>query len=322
MLKNVKLIDVTLRESVHVKDANVPDGVAEQLVNRVSRAGTDLIEVGYLAANHHHGHNAEHSPIDYIERLCHALDDNSGTKLSLMLHPELYDLKMAERIIHKSTGLVRLTVSPKNISCASGLVKELKQMGACVSSNLTRMSQLGLHEVINIVGKLVHSGTDYIYVADSNGAMLPEDVYAICSVISRYFDVEVGFHAHDNLGLATANTLAAIEAGASMVDASIHGFGKGPGNLCIEAFAAVLNKINTNGGKYDISELVRAANSFYVDQIERMGSEYHTTKEEGVLAGYYNLDIDKLKELEGRNEEKMLLDELLEYEFNLEGVLR
>ena len=60
--------------------------------------------------------------------------------------------------------------------------------------------------------------------------------------------IEVGFHAHNNLGLAIGNTMTAIEAGADQIDGTLRGLGAGAGNAQTEVLAAVLNKSELDTG--------------------------------------------------------------------------
>ncbi|MCG0278515.1 MAG: 4-hydroxy-2-oxovalerate aldolase, partial [Thermanaeromonas sp.] len=91
-------------------------------------------------------------------------------------------------------------------------------------------------------------GADYIYIADSAGAMLPEDVKARVGAVVEKVKVPVGFHAHNNLTLATANCLAALEVGATFLDGACRGLGAGAGNTQTEALVGVLQKAGYETG--------------------------------------------------------------------------
>ena len=103
-------------------------------------------------------------------------------------------------------------------------------------------------------------GADTVYVVDSAGALVPETVDRVCSPFARRSNRahEVGFHAHDNLGAAVANTLAAIDEGATCVDGSLGGLGAGAGDLATEAFAAVAERSGIETG-LDVLGLSRTA---------------------------------------------------------------
>ena len=91
-------------------------------------------------------------------------------------------------------------------------------------------------------------GADYVYVVDSAGALLPHQVAERIRSLKQEIEVPIGFHAHNNLSLAMANTLAAIEEGATRIDGSIRCLGAGAGNTQTEVLVAVLEKLGINTG--------------------------------------------------------------------------
>jgi 4-hydroxy 2-oxovalerate aldolase len=97
--------------------------------------------------------------------------------------------------------------------------------------------------------KLMESyGADIVYVVDSAGALLPYEVKERIHALKQHLGVEIGFHGHNNLSLAMANTLAAIEAGATRIDGSIRCLGAGAGNTQTEVLIAVLERMGIQTG--------------------------------------------------------------------------
>jgi 4-hydroxy 2-oxovalerate aldolase len=91
-------------------------------------------------------------------------------------------------------------------------------------------------------------GADLIYYMDSAGALLPHQVRDRIEAARAALKIPVGFHAHNNLSLALANELAAIEAGADYVDGCLKGLGAGSGNAQLEVLAAVFEKAGIETG--------------------------------------------------------------------------
>ncbi|CAM5612435.1 4-hydroxy-2-oxovalerate aldolase [Streptomyces glaucescens] len=137
-----------------------------------------------------------------------------------------------------------------------------------------------------------------VYVVDSYGAMLPADVQTYVSAVRERFEV-VGFHGHDNLGMANINSITALQAGATIVDATLDGIGRGSGNAAIESLAGVIKKLEAD--LFDYQELARLAeycrenmrpipedrtmqvlgavigiHSGYFPLVEKLAEEYHT----------------------------------------------
>ncbi|MDQ5979818.1 MAG: 4-hydroxy 2-oxovalerate aldolase [Verrucomicrobiota bacterium] len=105
------------------------------------------------------------------------------------------------------------------------------------------MSHMASKDVLLEEAKKMQSyGAQGIVLMDSAGAYFPADVTDKIGLLANRLDVPVGFHAHDNLGLSIANSLAALEAGARIIDGTAKGFGAGAGNAPLELLAAVLRQ--------------------------------------------------------------------------------
>ncbi len=99
--------------------------------------------------------------------------------------------------------------------------------------------------------KLMESyGAQTVYITDSAGYMLPDDVAERINALKNVLkpETEIGFHAHHNLGMGVANSLAAIKAGATRIDASVAGMGAGAGNCPTEVLAAVCERMGIATG--------------------------------------------------------------------------
>ncbi|MEZ0230869.1 MAG: 4-hydroxy-2-oxovalerate aldolase [Planctomycetota bacterium] len=96
--------------------------------------------------------------------------------------------------------------------------------------------------------KMESYGAEGIVFMDSAGAYLPEDVTERVTTLVGSLSIPVGFHAHNNLGMAIANSVAAVRAGATMLDGCARGFGAGAGNAQLEVLVAVLERLGFETG--------------------------------------------------------------------------
>ena len=94
------------------------------------------------------------------------------------------------------------------------------------------------------------NGANTVYITDSAGYMLPQDVTRVVALLRENLaeTTEIGFHGHNNMGMAIANSIAAVEAGATRIDASVGGLGAGAGNTPTEAFVAVCDRMGIATG--------------------------------------------------------------------------
>jgi 4-hydroxy 2-oxovalerate aldolase len=117
-------------------------------------------------------------------------------------------------------------------------------------------------EVLARQGRImVDAGCQCVYVVDSAGALLPDEVAPRVEAMVAEVggDAQVGFHGHESLTLALANTLTAIRGGAVQVDGSTRHFGAGSGNTATEALAAVCDRMGIRTGidalaMFDVAE--------------------------------------------------------------------
>ena len=106
--------------------------------------------------------------------------------------------------------------------------------------------------------KMESYGAEGIVIMDSAGYYLPDDVTARMEELVGRLTVPVGFHAHNNLGMAIANSLAALRAGATILDGCARGFGAGAGNAQLETLVAVLERLGYETG-IDLYKMLDAA---------------------------------------------------------------
>lgn len=145
------------------------------------------------------------------------------------------------KVVRVATHVTEADIGEQHI----GMAKKLGMMAV----GFLMMCHMAPPEKVVEQAKLFESyGADYINIADSAGAMLPEDVKARVGAVVEAVKVPVGFHAHNNLTMATANALAAVEAGATFLDGACRGLGAGAGNAQTEALVGVLDKLGYRTG--------------------------------------------------------------------------
>ncbi|WP_407965771.1 hypothetical protein [Bartonella sp. C271] len=175
---------------------------------------------------------------DYIQALRNAVPD---AKLVIIAHP--HNINQSNILELKTFGitLLRLCLNKNDIESTFALCRYARSLGISTSINITRVSEVDENYLRNIAIEAVNCGANILYLADSNGSLLPENVTQLVQKIKDISPLEIGFHAHDNLGMAMTNSITAVEAGASFIDSSLMGMGKGAGNLTLESWLALLN---------------------------------------------------------------------------------
>jgi 4-hydroxy 2-oxovalerate aldolase len=256
--RKIRIMDTTLRDGSHsVRHQYSADQVA-RITAALAKARVDTIEVS-------HGDGLGGSSIQYgygklsdREMLQAANPVIGESKLAVLLLPGIgikKDLEMAyeegARVARICTHVTEADISAQHIGLA-------KKIGMEVVSFLMLAHMAEPSKVLEQAKLMESYGADVVYVTDSAGAMVPDDVRGRISLLASNLKVKTGFHAHNNLGLAIGNTLAAIEEGADVVDGSLAGMGAGAGNTPTEVLVAVLDKLGYKTG-VDLYAIMDAA---------------------------------------------------------------
>ncbi len=246
--KLIRVVDTTLRDGSHSISHQYTADQVRDIARGLDEAGVEIIEIS-------HGDGLGGSSINYgfekctdREKLNAAVSVVKKGKIAVLLLPGVgikEDLVMARdegaKVARIATHVTEANISEQHI----GLAKELGMEVLC----FLMMAHMADIETMVAQAKLMQSyGADGIYVVDSSGTMLPCDVRERVAAMAGQLKAQVGFHAHNNLGLGIGNSFAAVEAGATLIDGSLRGMGAGAGNAMTEAIVAVLNKAGYQTG--------------------------------------------------------------------------
>lgn len=286
----VRFIDVSFRDGGHRNDFNFSENSMTFLLSALDAAGIDAIELGYRNGNLSSSKTLGPAGLCDLSFLNRCRAAVKRARLVVMAHPcNLADSDL-EELASSGVDLLRLCLSRGKSSELLPWISKAQAQGLKLSVNAIHISQYSEDELKALMDVLVNAAPDIIYFADSNGALFPEKVAAIYEEYSSGQPILLGFHAHDHLGLAQANTLAAIKHGASYVDASLAGIGKGMGNLKMEFICACYNAMF--GERFSLSPLIDAAN--YV--MQDLGLNDQPLDKGEFLRGLMDLSTAELKQ--------------------------
>lgn len=248
--KKVTLHDMCLRDGMHPQRHQITPQQMIDVAVALDEAGMPLIEVshgdGLGGASVNYGFPAA-SDEEYLDAV---IPKMKQAKISALLLPGIGTvdhLRMAKdkgvHTIRVATHCTEADVSEQHIGLGRKL--EMDTVGFLMMAHMIEPDQLVKQ------AKLMESyGANCVYVTDSAGYMLPEDVRVRIAAVREALDpkTEIGFHGHHNLAMGIANSIAAIEAGASRIDASCAGMGAGAGNTPMEVLVAVLDRMGVDHG--------------------------------------------------------------------------
>lgn len=241
-MTDVRLVDMTLRDGMHAVDHQfTPDQMAE-IAGALEDAEMDVVEMS-------HGDGMGGSSINYgfaaadTETYLDAVAPQlSNSDLAVLLLPGIGTVEELELAAEGGADICRIATHVTEADVSAEHFEYVTEVGL-EADGLLMLSHMEPPETVLEQAKLMEEyGADAVYVMDSAGAMLPGDARERVSLLAEELSIEVGFHAHNNLGLGIGNTLAAVDAGATTVDGCLRGLGAGSGNAQIEVLAAALEK--------------------------------------------------------------------------------
>ena len=228
----LSVMDVTLRDGGYrdAWNATAEDILKVTLLMR--RLGIDYVELGYISDCGRYGESGTLS----AETL-RMVQERAGRSIrsAVMVFQDEPDPIGVLQKRHGLFDLLRIPLRCERLAESRPLMEYCKRQSIPFSANLTRASAYSANELLAACDTILEYGPRFIYLADSRGAMLPNEVSVLFQLLtSEWPEQAFGFHAHDNLSLALANSLAAKDAGARIIDASLSGCGLGGGNLAVE----------------------------------------------------------------------------------------
>lgn len=267
-MNKFRIIDSTLRDGMHaVSHQFTPDDMAA-IAAALDTAGVDTIEVGHgdgLGGSSYQYGFAVASDSDYLKAVKSAL---TKTKLAVLLIPGIGTHKDLELAAKCGVNTVRIATHVTEADIAAQHVQITKSLGMEAICFLMLAHMAPTEKVVEQAKLFDSYGADIVYVTDSAGALIPSQVKERITAVREAISAPVGFHAHNNLGLAVGNTLAAVEAGAASVDGCLCGLGAAAGNAPTEVLAAVFDRMGIPTG-IDLFKVMDAAEDVVKPRMHR-----------------------------------------------------
>ncbi|AJI24149.1 4-hydroxy-2-oxovalerate aldolase [Priestia megaterium] len=246
--KPIKITEVSLRDGSHVVKHQFTEAQVKSVAKTLDDAGMHYIEVS-------HGDGLGGSTLQYGKSLVDemklieaAVEEAKQATIAVLLIPGIgtvHELKQANSL---GAGLVRVATHVTEADVSAQHIEYARKLGMETFGFLMMAHSAPVEKLVEQAKQMESYGAQGVYITDSAGALLPHEVRERVRALRQSLQVEVGFHAHNNLSLAVANTLAAIEEGATRIDGSVRCLGAGAGNTQTEALIAVLNRLGIDIG--------------------------------------------------------------------------
>jgi 4-hydroxy 2-oxovalerate aldolase len=265
----LRITDTTLRDGSHAVNHMFTVDQVRRTVRALDQAGVPVLEVS-------HGDGLGGSSFNYgfgatseIELIAAAAEEAVTAKIAALLIPgigRVVDMRDAlaagAQVMRVATHCTEADISRQHFHAAREL--GLETVGFLMLAHMIDAPALAEQARI-----MVNAGCQCVYVVDSAGAMLMDDVKARVTALvdSIGQDADVGFHAHNNLGVGIANSVIAYRAGARQIDGATRGLGAGAGNAATELLVAVFDRIGIPTG-IDMFKAIDAAEDVVASYID------------------------------------------------------
>jgi 4-hydroxy 2-oxovalerate aldolase len=257
---DIRVTDTSLRDGSHAKRHQFTVEHVRSIVTGLDAVGIPVIEVTHGDGLGGSSFNYGFSGTDERVLMKVAVEAASTSKIAALMLPGLGTKEDIRFVADIGVSVIRIATHCTEADIAIqhfGIAREL----GLETVGFLMMAHSQPPEVLAAQARIMaDAGCQCVYVVDSAGAMVLEDVTARVAAVRAEVDgdAEVGFHGHENLGVSVANSVFAVRAGAVQIDGSTRAFGAGAGNTPLEVFAAVADRLGIRTG-LDVTGLIDVA---------------------------------------------------------------
>lgn len=246
--RSINILDCTLRDGSYAVDFKFTAEDTGLICGLLSGVGFRYIEVGHgvgLGASAAGKGQAASSDAAVIGE---AKKKAGLAKIGAFYIPGVGTRDDLRRAADAGLDFVRVGFNADETEKALGDVAAARRCGLMTCLNFMKTYGISPASFAERCRRAKEAGAQVVYIVDSAGGMLPDEVASYVAAARESEDLPVGFHGHSNLHLAVANSLAACRSGATFIDTSLYGIGRSSGNTPSEVLVAVLDRMGIETG--------------------------------------------------------------------------
>ncbi len=279
----MKIMDCTLRDGANVVGNGFSPELTKMMIEGLIKSGIQIIEMGNakgLGATAK-GASAPVSDDAYLDLIHPYLGQ---AEIGMFLNLKRFEEKNVARAAEKGISFLRLGTDAGDGESAYDAAAVIGRHGIKVRYSMMKAYLLTPEKLAYEAAGLEAHGVNEITIMDSAGTMHPADAGAYVKALKTAVSIPVGFHGHNNLGLSAANALAAVEAGADILDCGLLGMARSAGNMPTELAVALMHQ-QGKAQEVDLYRLLDFEDSELIPSMEKVG--YHTPlKPKDMILGY------------------------------------
>lgn len=294
--RRVLIHDPTLRDGHHAVRHRLDAQQLGAYARAANAAAVPVVEVGHgngLGASSLQVGRARLSDDEMLSVVREAL---TTSRMGVFMLPGWGTVRDLDKAIAHDADVVRIGTHCTEGNLAERHLGHLRDAGVEAHGVLLMSHMAGPERLGEECAALVEYGASGVGILDSSGHYLPPDVTERITAMRAAVgpEVPVMFHGHNNLGMAVANSVAAAQAGADIVDACARGFGAGAGNTQLEVVVPVLERMGFDTGidLYKLLDAADIAERELMDAPPTVDSVGIVSGLAGVFSGFKNRVLD------------------------------
>jgi 4-hydroxy 2-oxovalerate aldolase len=263
MYENVEILDCTLRDGGHVNGFEFGEDVIKEIILNIVNSHVEIIEVGFLMNVEYNPNKSQYNTIDQVNRVLAPI--SSKQKYSLMIRPDWYDI--GKLTASENISIIRFAFYEKDLSLAIQQAKIARDLGYSVFLNPVNVLGYSKSNLKILLEKINQFGPYGVSIVDTFGGMQLDNFVEIHGQFENELEENIilGVHLHENLSLSFAIAQKFIEIRSPnrkiVIDTSLNGMGRIPGNLCTELMSSY---INTPFIKYNMQPIFKVINELII----------------------------------------------------------
>ena len=299
------ILDCTIRDGSYATNYQWDSKDLEDIVSALSDIGIKYIEIG------------NGTGLGAYRNINNALDDDSYIKhtipfkglsyIGAFFIPGVGTKEDMLKFRDKGGDFIRIGTNATETEKSIAYIEYGKKIGFKVFCNLMKTYAISEYKLAYRSYDIIKAGVDCIYIVDSAGGMLPSQVASYFKSMKKLYSIELGFHGHNNLLLANANSLTAIENGAEYVDSTLMSLGRGAGNAQTESLVALLQKAKLIDTNLSVSKLADLSQSI----ISRISNRLAGSSKRDIFIGIANFHDSNLPLVEKYSKQYNVNQEIL-----------
>jgi 4-hydroxy 2-oxovalerate aldolase/long-chain acyl-CoA synthetase len=238
----MKILDTTIRDGSYAVDFNFSCSDVRTISSKLEEMGIELIEIGHgmgLHASSPENGVCAHTDEEYLQAAGETL---TKSKFGMFCIPGIARLEDLETAADYGASFVRVGINADRVPLTEPYIREADNLGLTVMTNYMKSYILTPEIFAENVLLSEKYGADCVYVVDSAGSMFPDEIKKYYDAVREVSEIQLGFHGHNNLGLAVSNSAYCAHLGFDFIDCSLQGLGRSSGNASTEMLMAILEK--------------------------------------------------------------------------------